>query len=251
MGVLRRQGLLRGERGGIPRRLIRLARQTNLKKSMKKEENPRRKHFNITLQDATIALLFRVVPDGARSAFIERAIRNLVETEGKQNLRAFMNAEALANDGRDFAIAAEWVPAEGGRADFRCVPEGNDENRTDTASPKRGEVYLVASGPTDGREAPKTRPFLVIQNDVSNRTSPITVVAAISPHFADPPSPREVPLPPGSQGEQDIGRPSAVILNHLHSIERGRLVRRIATLDAATMRKVDQALDISLGLIDL
>ena len=48
------------------------------------------------------------------------------------------------------------------------------------ASPKRGEVYLVNFDPTVGAEIKKTRPALVIQNNVGNRYSPVTIVAAIT-----------------------------------------------------------------------
>jgi mRNA-degrading endonuclease toxin of MazEF toxin-antitoxin module len=46
--------------------------------------------------------------------------------------------------------------------------------------PRRGEIYLVSFDATVGHEIRKTRPAVVIQNNVSNRYSPITIVAAIS-----------------------------------------------------------------------
>jgi mRNA interferase MazF len=63
--------------------------------------------------------------------------------------------------------------------------------------PLRGEIYLVAFDPTIGHEIQKTRPALIIQNDISNEHSPITIVAAISSQFGTPPRPREAPLPTG------------------------------------------------------
>ena len=45
--------------------------------------------------------------------------------------------------------------------------------------PQRGEIYLVNFDPTIGSEIKKTRPALILQNDVSNQYSPITIVAAI------------------------------------------------------------------------
>jgi len=70
------------------------------------------KRINIVLPDKTVAVLERVAPKGARSRFIDRAVMHLVEAEGKQNLRARLKAEALANAERDLAIAAEWFPLE-------------------------------------------------------------------------------------------------------------------------------------------
>ena len=53
--------------------------------------------------------------------------------------------------------------------------------------PRRGDVYLVSFDPTIGHEIRKTRPAVVIQNDFSDQYSPITIVAAVSWHFGDPP----------------------------------------------------------------
>jgi mRNA interferase MazF len=115
--------------------------------------------------------------------------------------------------------------------------------------PKRGEIYLVSFDPTIGHEIKKTRPAVVIQNDVSNEFSPITIVAAISSRFADPPYPREVPV--GAGGKTGLGQPSAVILNQIRSIDRQRLGRCLGAFDAATMVRVDDALKISLGLVSI
>jgi mRNA interferase MazF len=115
--------------------------------------------------------------------------------------------------------------------------------------PRRGDIYLVAFDPTRGHEIQKTRPAVVIQNDVSNQHSPITIVAAISSQFRDPPHPREVPIRPG--GKTGLTQPSAVILNQIRSIDRERLVKRLGTLDVAIMQRVDDALKISLGLVEI
>jgi mRNA interferase MazF len=115
--------------------------------------------------------------------------------------------------------------------------------------PRRGEIYLVAFDPAIGHEIQKTRPALVIQNDVSNQHSPITIVAAISSQFRDPPHPREVAIAVGAKTGLHI--PSAVILNQVRSIDRARLQKRLGALDAPTMRRVDEAIKISLGLVPL
>lgn len=112
--------------------------------------------------------------------------------------------------------------------------------------PRRGEIYLVSFDPTVGHEIKKTRPALIIQNNVSNQYSPITIVAAISSQFANPPHLREVVLPPGKSG---LPKPSVAIMNQIRSVDRQRLVKRLGMIDSATMLKVDEALLVSLGLI--
>ena len=112
--------------------------------------------------------------------------------------------------------------------------------------PRRGDIYLVDFDPTLGAEIQKTRPALVLQNDIANRYSPITIVAAITSKFAIPPYPTEVILDPKESG---LRQPSAVLLNQIRSIDRMRLIRRLGRASLPTMHRVDRAIQLSLGLI--
>jgi mRNA interferase MazF len=114
--------------------------------------------------------------------------------------------------------------------------------------PKRGEVYLVNFDPTIGSEIQKTRPALVLQNDVANRHSPITIVAAITSKVEEPLYPTEVLV---SSPEGGLRTDSAVLLNQIRSIDRRRLVRRLGAIRANTLERVDRALQVSLGLMKL
>ena len=112
--------------------------------------------------------------------------------------------------------------------------------------PRRGEVYVVNFDPTMGAEIKKTRPALVVQNDIANRYSPIVIVAAITSQFEEPLYPTEVLV---KAPEGGLGGDSVVLLNQLRSIDKGRLVRRLGTLKSDTMGQVERAMLISLGLI--
>ena len=116
------------------------------------------------------------------------------------------------------------------------------------ARPFRGEVYFVAFDPTLGAEIRKTRPALILQNDIANRSSPITIVAAITSKFDDELYPTEV-LVRAPEGGLDAD--SVVLLNQIRSVDRRRLMRRVGRLVPETMRLVDRALVLSLGLIEL
>jgi mRNA interferase MazF len=87
----------------------------------------------------------------------------------------------------------------------------------------------------------------IIQNDISNRYSLITIVAAISSLFSDPPFPREVLIEPEESG---LPKRSAVIVNQIRSVDRQRLAKKLGRLSVESIRRLDQALGISLGLID-
>jgi mRNA interferase MazF len=114
--------------------------------------------------------------------------------------------------------------------------------------PERGEVYLVNFDPTIGAEIQKTRPALIVQNDIANRHSPITIVAAITSQFSEPLYPTEVLIQPPEGG---LTITSVVLLNQLRSIDKRRLIRRLGVLTPATMARVDRAILISLGLVGI
>jgi mRNA interferase MazF len=121
-------------------------------------------------------------------------------------------------------------------------------DRPEVRRPRRGEAYLVSLDPTLGAEIQKTRPALIVQNDIANRASPITIVAAITASFDSRLYPTEV-LIRAPEGGLDID--SVVLLNQIRSIDRQRLVRRLGRASSATMGRVDRALMLSLGLVEL
>ena len=111
--------------------------------------------------------------------------------------------------------------------------------------PKRSDVYYVSFDPTVGVEIRKTRPALIIQNDVGNTHSPATIVAVITSTTREA-YPYEVSLPAGEGG---LPKDSIVLLNQIRTIDKKRLGRKLGTISTETMRKVERALAISLGLV--
>ncbi len=114
--------------------------------------------------------------------------------------------------------------------------------------PRRGEVYLVNFDPTVGAEIRKTRPAIIIQNDVGNCFSPITVVAAITSRFEHPLYPVEV-LIRSPEGGLEIE--SVAALNQIRSVDRRRLIKKLGDVKKHTLDQIDHALRISLGLLEL
>jgi mRNA interferase MazF len=115
--------------------------------------------------------------------------------------------------------------------------------------PRRGDVFLVEFDPARGHEIQKTRPAVIIQNDIGNRHSPVTIVAAVTSKVSPVLFKVEVAVAPTKAN--GLSRPSAIQLGQIRSVDQSRLLKRLGAVDAATMRKVDAALKISLALVDL
>lgn len=114
--------------------------------------------------------------------------------------------------------------------------------------PKRGEIFLVNFDPTVGTEIRKTRPALILQNDISNEYSPITIVAAVTSRSDEILYPTEVLIHPPEGG---LKNDSVVLLNQIRSVDKQRLIKKLGLLKPDTMKKIDFALQISLGLIEI
>ena len=53
------------------------------------------------------------------------------------------------------------------------------------------------------------------------------------------------------KGEGGLEKESAVLLNQIRTIDKQRLVRKLGAVNQEIMEKVEQAIEISLGLIEI
>jgi mRNA interferase MazF len=114
---------------------------------------------------------------------------------------------------------------------------------------RRGEIYLVSFDPTVGHEIKKTRPALVIQNDIGNRYSSLTIVAAITSKVSPVLHPVEVLVQPS--GANGLAALSAIRLDQVRTVDKRRLIKRLGAVGPSIMMKVDEAIKISVGLVEL
>ncbi len=106
--------------------------------------------------------------------------------------------------------------------------------------PKRGQVYWTNLDPTIGSEIKKTRPALVISNDIANAYSNCIIVAPIT-SSATKLFPFEVEIEINS-------KKGKILLDQIRSIDKIRLGKLITQLEEKIMHKVNEALKISLSL---
>ncbi len=110
---------------------------------------------------------------------------------------------------------------------------------------KRGEIVLANLEPTKGSEQGGIRPVLILQNDVSNKYSPVTIIAAITSKVSEKEYPTNVFV---SQEDSHLDRDSTILLNQIRTIDKSRIIKKVSSLDFYFMHKVDLAIKISLGL---
>jgi mRNA interferase MazF len=108
---------------------------------------------------------------------------------------------------------------------------------------RRGDIWLVNFNPAQGSEQRGIRPALIIQNDVGNEVSPVTIVAAIS--SVTKTYPINVEIKPSESG---LEKDSVVKLNQIRTIDKKRLIKKLGRLDSSKMKAVSSALMLSLGL---
>ena len=93
---------------------------------------------------------------------------------------------------------------------------------------RRGEVYLVGLGPTQGSEIQKTRPCLVVSPDELNVSLRTFIVAPMT--SGGHAYPFRVPC-------RFQGRAGHLVLDQIRTVDRERLVRRLGRLTGGTVEK--------------
>ncbi|MDB5085232.1 MAG: type toxin-antitoxin system PemK/MazF family toxin [Bacilli bacterium] len=112
---------------------------------------------------------------------------------------------------------------------------------------KRGDVFFADLSPVVGSEQGGFRPVLIIQNDIGNRFSPTVIVAAITAQIQKAKLPTHVEIDAETYG---LDRDSVILLEQIRTIDKQRLTDKITHLDDELMGRVNEALQISIGLID-
>jgi mRNA interferase MazF len=111
----------------------------------------------------------------------------------------------------------------------------------------RGDVYLVNLDPIVGNEIGKARPAVIIQNDIGNKFSPVTIIAPItSIKEITKPLPIMISLQKGTGG---LKEESYVDCGQIRTVDKDkRLISKFGSLNKTKMLEIDKAIKISLAL---
>ena len=113
---------------------------------------------------------------------------------------------------------------------------------------KRGDLYYADLSPVVGSEQGGVRPVLIIQNDIGNKYSPTVIIAAITSQINKAKLPTHIEI---SANEYGLNKDSVILLEQIRTIDKKRIREKIGCLDSNVMLKVDNGLQISLGLFNI
>jgi mRNA interferase MazF len=115
-----------------------------------------------------------------------------------------------------------------------------------TARIVRGQIVEVDLDPVVGHEQGRCWPCVVVQNDVSNRFASTAIVVPLTDakHIAH----RSPIYVLATKGDGGLKKDSLVLCDQIRTVDRQRFGRFIGFLAPETMKAVDRALLISLGL---
>lgn len=109
----------------------------------------------------------------------------------------------------------------------------------------RGDLFYADLSPVIGSEQGGVRPVVIIQNDIGNKFSPTTIVAAITSVKNKSSMPTHVNV------GKDVGglpKDSVILLEQIRTIDKKRLREKIGRMTDAKMKEIDKALGISVHL---
>lgn len=106
-------------------------------------------------------------------------------------------------------------------------------------------MYFADLDPVVGSEQGGIRPVLVIQNDIGNHYSPTVIVAAITGRRK-----KQLPTHVRITDAEGLYKSSFVMLEQIRTIDKERLKECIGRLNEQKMREVNNAIWISLGVVE-
>lgn len=111
---------------------------------------------------------------------------------------------------------------------------------------RRGDIYYADLSPVVGSEQGGLRPVLIVQNDVGNRHSPTVIAAAITSKMGKTKLPTHIDIPGVETG---LVKDSVILLEQVRTIDKKRLKEKMGHLDDTTMNHVNNAIQVSFGLV--
>jgi len=111
---------------------------------------------------------------------------------------------------------------------------------------KRGDIFLAGLDPVIGKEISRTRPVIVVSNDLNNQFSGTVTVLPMTSKNLEKIYPFEVFLARGTSG---LTKGSKIKTDQIRTLDKKRLLKFIGKLEVKEMEAIEKALSIHLGFL--
>ncbi len=125
----------------------------------------------------------------------------------------------------------------------------NDEDRNFAVSTKqkfieviRGEVFLADLSSIGGLDQGGLRPVIIVQNDIGNKYSPTATVVPVTSKLKRAKLPTHVEITINNQK-------CVALAEQIRTIEKWRLKKLITELDRESLKRIENALSVQIGLV--
>lgn len=105
---------------------------------------------------------------------------------------------------------------------------------------KRGDIYYVTGAYGTGSEQTGERPAIIVSNDIGNRYAPVVEVVYLTTKYKNS-IPTHVNI-------HSAKRPSTALCEQIVTVCKSRLKEYLGSVTVAEMRRIDKALQTSLGI---
>jgi mRNA interferase MazF len=110
---------------------------------------------------------------------------------------------------------------------------------------ERGDIVLAALDPVLGHEISKTRPVVVVSNDIGNTFSGTVTVLPVTSGNVEKIYPFEVYIPLDVSGLKKNSKAKA---DQIRTLDKARLIKRIGRVDQQLIKEIDNAIKVHLAL---
>jgi mRNA interferase MazF len=109
---------------------------------------------------------------------------------------------------------------------------------------KRGEVYWADLEPTTGSEMQKTRPCVIVSNNVINNNASVIVICPITDAYGKT-SPIHILIP---ETEGGLIKPSIAHCGQVRAIAKERLGGKLGDLSSSAMDSITKGIALALDI---
>jgi mRNA interferase MazF len=109
----------------------------------------------------------------------------------------------------------------------------------------KGDIVYVNLNPVQGSETGKTRPCIIIQNNVLNKNTPTIIVAVITGRDRlKKKYPSHVWI---NKGDAGLTKDSTIQCEQIRTIDKSRIVKKIGSVNHYCLQKIEEAIKITLS----